>query len=127
MKLLISFSCAGILFAVAVSAHANSGQETGLYHSKSSEALACSDMAAVPEASDYILHDPANPNLLKIMTQGGCSPISPTVKFDVIKRYTWQIPAGPQQLVQVSIPMINNPSMPHDIEWMMQSDVVPAK
>ena len=126
-KVLMSLSCVAIFSVAALSAQADTGQGKESFHSKNNNALACSDMTAVPEASDYILHDPTNPNLLTVMTQGRCSPISPNVKFEVIQQYTWQIPAGPQQLVQISIPMIDSPSMPNDIEWMMKSDVISVK
>ncbi|WP_248769130.1 hypothetical protein [Pseudomonas sp. MWU12-2345] len=121
-KILISASIAIALLA------AHTAQADDLigktFHSRDSEVLTCDDMTAVPEAMDYIKHDPNNANLLTIMQQGNCSPLDPSVNFKVTKQYVWQIPAGPQRLAQIEIQFAQNPNMQPAKQWILESDIV---
>jgi len=124
-KLLIPALYSVAIFISVQTSHAAADEvlsgKTG--HSKSISVLTCDDMTAVTEAMDYMKHDPRNPNLLTIMQQGNCSPLDPSVSFNIIKQYIWQIPAGPQRLAQIEIPYPQNPSLPPATQWILESDI----
>lgn len=103
-----------------------SAQESGWYKAKSTgSAISCSDKNIIAEVHDISLHNPSYSGLNALMAQGGCGVIADTVKFRLLSRIVQQLPAGPQPLANIAVPIASNPNLPPSSEWMMQDDIEP--
>ncbi len=112
-----------MVLVLACCSAANSAQ---LFQARDSgSGWVCSDKTVMPELHDLAMHDPKNPYIAKLATQGNCSPI--LANFTVIGKETLKVPAGPQMLVEIAIPNATDPAMPPDTAWMMESDIEPVK
>lgn len=109
---------------------ASGGTAEALYIAKpDGTQMTCSDEKITAELHDLLTTEADNPGISngfvqQVYDEGNCSPIA--VKFKVVRRVVLQIPAGPQNLVEIEIPNLVNPTMAPETSWMMASDVEPA-